>query len=301
MSTGREEGHENGHESRFEDWLPSYALGALEGEELEALEAHLETGCPRCAALLAGWEADLAAVAAQAPAVEPSDVTRSRLLKTVTAEVKEGSPATRLPSPGVSPTAAPVPPPHAPPQRSALAAWALAASIAAVAFSLGALWSQLRVSGDLESLVAERTRVEGELERVRTELSRARTELTGLRTHVERLTVSVQTLGGGGRTFVLAGLEGAPDAGGAAFVDPRTGRAVFHAYGLPPAPPDKTYQLWWIAEGRPVSAGVFDVDETGSGSLEIEAPPAETIDQWAVTVEPAGGVSQPTGAMVLRG
>jgi len=301
MSTGREDGHENGHESRFEDWLPSYALGALEGEDLEALEAHLGTGCPRCAALLAGWEADLATLAAQAPPVEPSDVTRSRLLRMVEAETEGTSPATRFPSPDVSPTAAPVPPPQALPRRSALAAWALAASIAAVAFSLGALWSQLRVSGDLESLVAERARVEGELERVRDELSRARTELTGLRTHVERLTVSVRTLGGGGRTFVLAGLEGAPDAGGAAFVDPRTGRAVFHAYGLPPAPPDKTYQLWWIAEGRPVSAGVFDVDETGAGSLEIEAPPPEDVDLWAVTVEPAGGVPQPTGAMVLRG
>lgn len=301
MSTGRDDGRDRGHQDRFEDWMPAYALGALEGDERQALEAHLATGCRRCATLLAGWKADLAALAAQAPPVEPSDVTRSRLLEKIEAEAKGSSPETRLPPTGVSPTTESVTPPQAAPRRSALAGWALAASIAAVAFSLGALWSQLRVSDDLDHLVAARARVEDELVRVRDELSRARTELTGLRSHVERLAVSVQTLGGGGRTFVLAGLEGAPDAGGAAYVDPRTGRAVFHAYGLPPVPPGKTYQLWWIAEGQPVSAGIFAVDETGSASVEIDASPPEDIDLWAVTVEPAGGVPQPTGAMVLRG
>ena len=290
MSTGSTDRPATSHDRRFEDRLPAYALGALEGEERAELEAHLATGCPRCAALLTGWEADLAALAAQAPEVQPSDVTRSRLLRRVRVEAES-----QTVSPG------PVPSPDRPPRRSGLAVWALAASIVAVAFSLGALWSQLRISGDVDSLARERDRVERELAQVRDELSRARSELTGLRTHVERLAVSVQTLGGGGRTFVLAGLEGAPQAGGAAFVDPRTGRAVFHAYGLPPAPSDKTYQLWWIAEGQPVSAGVFEVDETGSASLEIEAVPPEDIDLWAVTVEPAGGVPQPTGAMVLRG
>jgi anti-sigma-K factor RskA len=44
------------------------------------------------------------------------------------------------------------------------------------------------------------------------------------------------------------------------------------------------------------------VDERGSGSLRVEhVAPAGQIQAWAVTVEPEGGVPQPTGAMVLKG
>ena len=35
---------------------------------------------------------------------------------------------------------------------------------------------------------------------------------------------------------------------------------MFHAFGPPPVPPGQTYQLWWIAGRKPVSAGVFEVD-----------------------------------------
>jgi anti-sigma-K factor RskA len=85
------------------------------------------------------------------------------------------------------------------------------------------------------------------------------------------------------------------------FVDPGTGEAVFAASGLPTLPRDRTYQLWFIAGGKPVSAGIFDVGERGRGRLLVQSvPPAGAIDAWAVTVEPAGGVPQPTGAMVLK-
>ena len=36
------------HAPRFDDLLPAYALGALDGDELRELEAHLATGCPTC-------------------------------------------------------------------------------------------------------------------------------------------------------------------------------------------------------------------------------------------------------------
>ena len=36
------------HASHFDDLLPAYALGALDGDELRELAAHLATGCPTC-------------------------------------------------------------------------------------------------------------------------------------------------------------------------------------------------------------------------------------------------------------
>ena len=102
--------------------------------------------------------------------------------------------------------------------------------------------------------------------------------------------------------IVLAGLESAPRSTGRTFVSPRDGKALFYAYGLPAAPAGKQYQLWFIADGKPVSGGVFDVDAAGNAALLVEhVAPVETIQAWAVTVEPAGGLPAPSGAMVLKG
>ena len=101
--------------------------------------------------------------------------------------------------------------------------------------------------------------------------------------------------------IVLAGLGPSPNASGHTFVNPERGKAVFYAFDLPALAPDKTYQLWWIEGGKPVSAGVFNVDERGTGSVQVERAPTGATDAWAVTIEPAGGVPAPTGEMVLKG
>lgn len=71
--------------------------------------------------------------------------------------------------------------------------------------------------------------------------------------------------------------------------------------GLPRPPEDRTYQLWGIVGGTPVSAGLFSTDADGEGFLWTASVPAGSVEQWAVTEEPAGGVPQPTGDMVLLG
>jgi anti-sigma-K factor RskA len=55
--------------------------------------------------------------------------------------------------------------------------------------------------------------------------------------------------------------------------------------------PDKSqqYQLWALVDGKPVDAGVFNVD-----SLTIQqVKDVERADAWAVTLEPAGGSASP--------
>ena len=75
------------------------------------------------------------------------------------------------------------------------------------------------------------------------------------------------------------------------------------AAGLPSPPEGKTYQLWAIAgQNAPVSAGVFGVDARGAGSLQVSPlPGVDKVTVFAVTLEPAGGVAAPSGAMVLAG
>ena len=73
-------------------------------------------------------------------------------------------------------------------------------------------------------------------------------------------------------------------------------------YELPPPPPGQSYQLWVIAGGAPVSAGVFDLDPDGRARYATRSePPLDGPVTIAVTLEPEGGRPQPTGPMVLAG
>ncbi|HJZ13102.1 MAG TPA: anti-sigma factor, partial [Acidobacteriota bacterium] len=64
----------------------------------------------------------------------------------------------------------------------------------------------------------------------------------------------------------------------------------------------KSYQLWAIGNQGPVSAGVFAPDIAGSAVITIfMVKETESVLQFAVTIEPKGGVPQPTGSMVLAG
>ena len=91
---------------------------------------------------------------------------------------------------------------------------------------------------------------------------------------------------------VLDGSEGVE-----AKVVPNGVGSVFAASGLEEAPDGKTYQLWLIDAGKPVSAGTFEVED-GVGFLEV-AQPVEDYDSAAVTIERAGGADAPTTDPVL--
>jgi anti-sigma-K factor RskA len=79
---------------------------------------------------------------------------------------------------------------------------------------------------------------------------------------------------------------------------------LFYAFGMPPAPEGKEYQVWFMTEREgPVSAGLFSPDRTGVGQV-LAAPPSKLfgrINGVAVTLEPAGGLPKPSGEMYLRG
>jgi anti-sigma-K factor RskA len=67
-----------------------------------------------------------------------------------------------------------------------------------------------------------------------------------------------------------------------------------------PAPANKSYQLWLVPmEGKPVSAGMI-----AGGPINpwmVKLPQGMAAKAFAVTLEPAGGMPQPTGPMVLVG
>ena len=60
---------------------------------------------------------------------------------------------------------------------------------------------------------------------------------------------------------------------------------------LPQPTPDKQYQLWAIVDGKPVDAGVFDINEGLSFAKMKNIPKAQA---FAVTLERHGGAESPT-------
>jgi anti-sigma-K factor RskA len=99
------------------------------------------------------------------------------------------------------------------------------------------------------------------------------------------------------RTIALSGQQVSPSASAKVFLEPQQRRAVVFFYNLPANAADKSYQLWILRadQPKPQSAGVFDVTTNGAASISIENLPLATeIKGLAVTLEPKGGVAQPT-------
>jgi hypothetical protein len=103
---------------------------------------------------------------------------------------------------------------------------------------------------------------------------------------------------------IMNGLEINPSGFGKIIWDPERKTAILQISNLPPVEPDKDYQLWVIKDNKPVSAGVFDVEDKTDNFYKIEnlaEVDKKLINAFAVTLEPKGGVSQPTGKMYLMG
>jgi len=100
----------------------------------------------------------------------------------------------------------------------------------------------------------------------------------------------------------LAGQGTTPAARARLFWDqPRRHWAVY-VNNLPPAPPNRSYQLWFVPKaGNPVSAGVFNTQPNVYAVIEADVPAGLDLMAAAVTTEPAGGLPQPTGPFALLG
>lgn len=92
--------------------------------------------------------------------------------------------------------------------------------------------------------------------------------------------------------LVLAELVG---DGGAVRVawSPERDRVALLASGLESPGPGRVYELWAIAGGAPVPAGLFTTDD-GTISEVVDVADLD-VEAWGITIEPAGGSPAPTG------
>ncbi len=132
-------------------------------------------------------------------------------------------------------------------------------------------------------------------------------QITQLQTELERQNQLLNVLAAREITLVMmGGLGPSPEGFGKIIWDTDSRRAVLQLANLPAPPDEKDYQLWLIKDGQnPISAGVFSFDQPSSDLFfkveQIAEDPSPISNAFAVTLEPKGGMPQPTGDMFLLG
>lgn len=261
--------------------LAAHALGALDEGEARKVEEHLMS-CAECRAELEEWRDTAHALAYSVKPAEPSPALRSRILESVRADGIQ--PASKIAGETKSESPSNVIATARPAWGRAQTLMALAASIAliALAASLFVTWRRLNET-------------RRELARYQTAVDVLAREAADERAARELLT-SPQS-----QSAVLAGTKMAPEARAHLAFDRGTGHAMLIAYDLPPAPEGKAYQLWFISDGHVMPGKVFTPDTRGRAMINEQVPVARlgASPIFAVTLEPAGGVSVPTGEKYL--
>ena len=256
-----------GHDD-YKEMIPAHALSALDASDEGALNEHLAT-CAECRRDVAEWEATAASLALGAKPMEPSPQVREKILTGIRSEEPSLAGRSLSEKSGSEKSGFDVIPFGRTPRNlwnslGSLGSIAAVILFAALIVGIVVLWQQNR-----------RLRQENQL---------------------------VQILSSpGARLKELKGTTEAPGAS-AKMVFDSTGRALLIASGLPRPPQGKEYQLWFIEPKRAPRPGkTFSTDSAGRGQLEeriLEVDHEYSV--FAITLEPAGGVKSPTGAIYLR-
>ncbi|HUR33854.1 MAG TPA: anti-sigma factor [Vicinamibacterales bacterium] len=271
----------------FREATGLYVLGALDADERRAFEAHLRT-CDECIAEVRSLRAVAGALPHGVSQVDAPDALRSRVLAAAA--------AARTPSRVVAfEKRAPAEPVRAAatPGPGAWAGWIAAAASLLLVAGLGMYAVSLRARlDDTHARLADATT---RLQESEQRLQAAARETTAVRASLALLTAPDAV------ELHLAGQPVAPAARGRAFLS-RSRGLLFAATNLPAIPNDRTYQLWFLTPGAPVSAGLLRPDAQGTATAAFDvAPNAPVPTGMAVSLEPDGGVPAPTGALYLVG
>jgi anti-sigma-K factor RskA len=259
--------------NRFTELCTGHVLNALSYREEKEFQRLLAEADENQLALYDELKAVAAEMATLAPAKQPSLSIKESIMQMAAGVVKNQPSKTK----------------QAPIMR-----WhrvAVAASFIFIFTSIGLLFYSQSLEEDMRGQSRTIARQQSTIEQLKSEVQRKEELLTILEAREVDL-------------VMMAGTENTnPNGYGKVVWDKQGGRALLQVANMPVVPSDKDYQLWFIVNGQPISAGVFAVDDPQRDNFfKIEQLRSDAREgAFAITMEPKGGVPQPTGDMYLLG
>jgi hypothetical protein len=251
--------------------LGAYSLDALLPDEQAAIDAHLST-CDECRKELRAMRDAAASLSSMAPLRIMDPAKSAELRQRLLNRAKKDAPA--------------VQPIRAMPKPARALPWLLAAA-ASIAFIVA---------------MVQRGSVARERDDVRAALAAESLLVAQLRdTIAERERTLLAMAGPDVKVVDLVANNRRPNA--RMFWAQATNTWTMFAHDLPVPASGRTYQLWLITrDGQRISAGTFTPDQAGNAVVSAQYPlAADALNMIAVTEEPAGGMPQPTGEVVIAG
>ncbi|MCB0160793.1 MAG: anti-sigma factor [Caldilineaceae bacterium] len=297
--------------------LPAFVLGALEPDEMLAVDAFLaqHPDLQARAAQLTETYAELAL--AVDPITPPPEVEAQIMARAEAAAAAQTAAAPSFPPRPAASTTAPRILNRPPVETSRRLGWGqrlrrfgpmALAGVGLAAVLLLLIINRLQLQSQAASLAAE-------LQDAQMSLADAQDALAVLRVQTEELQQLNAELRGrlgefegqmanfaaADRVLALAGTDDAPDAH--AFFALRGDQATLIAADLPAIAADQTFQLWLIPDGNaPVPSGLLPAQGGGVATWSTTVPlRADQFNLVGISVEPSGGSPAPTGPIVLLG
>jgi anti-sigma-K factor RskA len=279
---------------QIQELLPAYVLGALESDEMLAVDGYITEHQELLAQLNRAEEA-IAQMAHGAPDVPVPIDAKTKLMDRVYADLAAPSPAST---------------PDQPTWLTRLWSYFVPANGWAVATACALL---LLVVVGIYVMQMQR-----QVEQVAQEVNTLRDEVAQLQTQNQELQQMNQILDrqlqnnqnylalianiDTEQTIRIPGTEEAPNASGTFFVS-QSGQGLLVLQGLDPLPDQQTYQLWLIPpDADPHPAGLVAVNPDAPTWFEVEiSPEVQDFTAVGLSIEPAGGSPAPTGPIVMLG
>jgi anti-sigma-K factor RskA len=277
----------------------SAVADALEAPEREAIEAHLATGCTACAAALAEAQAMIGQIGLTLDPVEPPAYLLPKLMKQIeqASNHDEKSGASSLPIQQWSGAG----------RSGAFAGWVIFGAVIAAGLAMFLTHRvMMQTVDDQQRAIASlnmQVKTRDMLLQMQAETYEAKLQQAQQKSQAVQVALDETTHWLNQPSFSLASVPKNGAAAGKVYVDKQSSQWMLATSNLPKLSPGKTYELWFLpASGAPVRAGIFDVNANGSGTVIVNVPDnIGPIAKAAVTDEPAGGTSAPTGSLQIAG
>lgn len=260
---------ENKNTLNFEELCAAYVLGSLSNEEKSSFEDLLSTANAEQKQFFEDMEAIAAEMALLYPEAEPSSSLKQQLIEMAWASIntRNGSNIHYL----------------------SRFRYAVAASVVFMLVSIGLLFQTQNLNQNLSDQLALVTQQETIIRALESEVERKEELLTILEARDVDL-------------ILMDGLEVNPTGYGKVVWDKENGQALLQVANIPSVPTAKEYQLWFVVNNQPISAGVFSVNDPEQDNFfKISEFRQGGAGAFAITLEPEGGSPLPTGDMYLLG